>query len=189
MRTFIAIELPAEIKAALNDLSERLRRSRASASWVKPERMHLTLRFLGEIPESDVARVGSLLEEHSAPFRPFTLSVANTGVFPNSRQPQVVWAGVGPLDGGLIELQRVAEDAAQATGLKPERRPFRPHLTLARIRGQDNVRQLMALVARERGFNGGSFLAANVSLFSSELAPSGPVYTRLRECPLRGTDA
>jgi RNA 2',3'-cyclic 3'-phosphodiesterase len=189
MRTFIAIELPAEVRAALTDLSQRLRGSRASASWVKPERMHLTLRFLGEIPESDVARVGSLLEEHSAPLRPFALSVANAGVFPNSRQPRVVWAGVGPLDGGLRELQRIAEDGARATGLKPERRPFRPHLTLARIRGEAHAHELMTLVARERSFDGGSFSVASVSLFSSELTPSGPVYRRLRECPLKGTDA
>jgi len=167
MRAFIAIELPGEVKATLQSLGQRLRRAKVSASWVKPERMHLTLRFLGDIPEADVVRVGSLLEEHCTPLSPFTLSVANAGVFPSAKHPRVVWAGVSPREGELLKVQRIAEDAAQATGLKPERRPFRPHLTLARIRNEVNAPELMALVAQERGFHGGSFSVASVSLFSS----------------------
>lgn len=183
MRTFIAIDLPEPVRDSLLALSERLRTSRVRASWLKPEAMHLTLRFLGEVSEEDAARFGVDVAERVRGFAPIPLSVSGVGAFPNSRAPSVVWAGVSPDEGPLADVQRITEEAAQAIGLKPERRAFHPHLTLARIREPQQARPLMALLAHERDFSGGSFDANRLVLYKSRLTPQGAIYTAIQECP------
>ena len=181
MRTFIAIELNDAVREALWALSLRLQQSGVRASWAKPRSMHLTLRFLGEIPVEDVGRIGDLLAPRYAGTEPFSLRVAEAGAFPNARKPSVVWAGVGPLEGHLAQVQSTAEEAARAIGLAAEKRRYRPHLTIARIRDAAKASKLAPVLAREGAFDGGSFSVGSVSLFSSELGPGGAVYERLRE--------
>lgn len=182
MRTFIAIELNQSVKEALHALSNRLRRSGVRASWVKPEAMHLTLRFLGEISEETADRIGDLLTEGYKGFTPFMIHVRGVGAFPELRKPSVVWAGVLALEGNLTQAQAVAEQAAVAVGLPPEERAYHPHLTLGRVKSRDQIEVLADYLSREQTFDGGAFRAMGVSLFSSKLTPKGPLYTRLREC-------
>lgn len=189
MRTFIAIELTDAIRQALAALSERLRRANVRASWVAAERVHLTLRFLGEVNPDDVERVSGLLEDGCKTLAPFELHVREVGAFPNLRSPRVIWAGVGPLESGLIRAHGVAEEAARAIGIPPETKPFRPHLTLARVKDRRNANELARYVEREKGFDGGSFSARTVALFSSRLTPRGPVYRRLQEFPFSWTSS
>ena len=181
VRTFVAIELPVEVKQALEALSGRLRRSGAKATWVRVDNIHLTLRFLGDVSECDVNRLGERLALAYQEEEPFVLTVAGTGAFPNSRKPSVIWAGVSPLDGGLARAQTIAEDAAAAIGLDAEARAFRPHLTVARIRDSRAIGELPAHLEQERDFFGGEFRVTAVSLFSSQLTPKGPIYRCLRE--------
>jgi len=181
VRTFIAIELPKAVKEALGALSNRLRRSGAKATWVQPENVHLTLRFLGDVSESVVNKLGERLAVAYQDLEPFTLSMARTGAFPNLRRPRVIWVGVGPLEGGLAEAQAIAEEAAVWVGLAPEKRRFQPHLTVARIRDARELGGLPMCLAQEADFAGGEFVVENVSLFSSRLTPNGPVYRRLKE--------
>ena len=181
MRAFIAIELPDEVKGALRGLTQRLRTTGAKASWVRPENMHLTLRFLGEATEETVNRIAERLALAYQDVTPFTVTVTGTGAFPNLRKPRVVWAGVAPLEGGLEAAQAVAEAAAAAVGLPPETKRFRPHLTLARIRDGRVLGALPAGLAREKDFAAGAFTVASVSLLSSQLTPSGPIHRRVRE--------
>lgn len=184
MRSFIAIELPDPIKASLTPMVDRLRRTRVRASWVKPERMHLTLRFLGDVAEERLAALGEHLSAGLSGIEPFPLRVQGVGAFPNTRRPVVLWAGVGSLEGALTDVQAAAERAAQSIGLKPERRAFRAHVTIARVKQSGGFGELSVALRREEDFEAGPFQAGAVTLFSSELAPSGPVYTRLREFPL-----
>src|SRR5262245_15518533 len=94
MRTFIAIEIPAEIRSALAALQTDLRRAGADVSWTKPENVHLTLKFLGEVDESRIGEIEKVCVSSAAEFKLFTLSLKDTGVFPNLRQPRVLWAGL-----------------------------------------------------------------------------------------------
>lgn len=181
MRTFIAIELPEAVLDDLGALSKRLRASGAKASWVRCENMHLTLRFLGEIDDRAVARICEHLADGYRNVSPFELSVHGVGAFPNTRKPSVVWAGVGPVEPDLAAVQDLAETAAIAIGLPKEKRPFHPHLTLARIRDARSLGDLRNRIEEEREFAGGAFAVGAVSLFSSRLTPRGAIYNRLKE--------
>ena len=181
MRTFVAIELPESVKEALHALSGRLRESGGRVSWVKPENMHLTLRFLGEVDDEHVERLSAILADAYRGSAAFPLAVRGTGAFPNPRRPDVIWVGAEPLEGALAEVQAAAESAARAIGLPPDDKIFRAHLTLARIRDRRAAKPLMECLEMERDFAGGEFTVGSVSLFSSELTPHGPIYRRLRE--------
>lgn len=185
MRAFIAIELPEAVRDELAAVSRRLRDSKVRAGWVAADRMHLTLRFLGDVTDEQIHRVESTLEPRYAAFAPFDVTVRGAGAFPNLRAPSVVWVGVVPADGPLAEAQGIAEEAASAIGLHPEKRRFHPHVTLARVKDTARAGSLAQAVERERDVEAGAFTVGAVSLFSSELRPAGPVYRRLREFPLQ----
>lgn len=182
MRSFIAVELPNETRQELQGMAMQLRGAGIRASWVRPESMHLTLRFLGEIDEDQASAAGEWLARECRGTSPFACAVEGAGAFPNLHQPAVIWAGVGPLDGGLAEIQAIAERAAAHIGLTPEKRPFRPHLTLGRVRRPDEVGDLKRALAPLTEFRGTPFTVTGVALFSSTLTPNGAVYERIREC-------
>lgn len=181
MRAFIAIELPDDVKDILVALVERLRRSDVRASWVKRDAMHLTLRFLGEIDEHALSDIVRSLEEGLKDARSFELRVAGVGGFPNVARPGTVWAGVHPVEGPLTSTYRVCETAARSAGLPPESKPFRPHLTVARLkRAQDGV-HLRPYLEQEDSLTSHVFKVPSVVLFQSDLTPRGPIHTPLRE--------
>ena len=162
MRLFVAIELSDEVKRALGELGSRLQASDVRAAWVREEQIHLTLRFLGDIGENEAERLSAILEARFAGTRPFTLRVSGIGVFPNARRPAVLWAGVvaarGVNEGNespeLVELRRIAEEAALAIRLPKEAKMFHPHLTLARIRNPQTPSNLISYVREEKEFEG-----------------------------------
>lgn len=184
MRTFVAIELPEAVRASLGRLRDLLRRSRAHASWVNTDNMHLTLRFLGEVDEESLESLGARLRDSCAQYAALTMFVRGTGVFPNTRRPSVVWAGLEAVSGDLMGLQAAIETAAQAIGLPPETKPFHPHVTLARIRDPRQIGDLLERIEAAQSLATDDFPVRAVALFSSELRPAGPVYRRLREFSL-----
>lgn len=181
MRTFVAIELPEVVHAALEDLKGRLRDAGVRASWVKAGNIHLTLRFLGEIDEDQSARIVDMLESEYASVRPFVLQVRGVGAFPNARRLSVLWVGCEPADGPLERVQQAAETAARAVGLAPEAKAFRPHLTIARVKDWRAAGPVSEALDRAKDFDAGEFDAAGVALFRSRLMPAGAVYERLKE--------
>lgn len=184
MRTFAAVELAGSVKEAVEALNRRLRGYGAQASWVRPENMHLTLRFFGDVAEEQVVRLADKISEGSKGIAPFSLCVRGIGAFPNVRRPSVLWAGVDPTEGGLSLLHTAAENAARAIGLPPDDKAFHPHVTLARIRDARTARPLMEAVEGEAGFDAGAFDVRGMTLFSSELTPRGPIYRVVREFAL-----
>ncbi len=184
MRVFVAVELPESVLRGLEGLRERFRGCGARASWVKTENMHLTLRFLGEIGEAALAGLGTGLRTACAGRAGLTLALKGTGVFPNPRRPSVVWAGLEAASGDLMALQRAVEGAVRAAGLGPDDKAFHPHVTLGRIRDRRRLGSLAEVLDRTRGFSGGAFGVAHVSLFQSTLTPRGPVYECLDTYPL-----
>lgn len=193
MRAFAAIEVPEDIKARLQETQCVLRESKARASWVKPDAMHITLRFLGEIGDAAAETFVTYAAPRFAGLHAFELTVAGIGAFPNARKPSVVWAGIAPAEGPLEAAFRIAEEGAIALGQKAEGRRFHPHVTLARVkdapRSEGSARgapdpkleRLAAAIGAAQGARFGAFTARSVSLFSSDLTPQGPIYTRIKE--------
>ncbi len=183
IRAFLAMDLPLEYRDALFAVASRLKRAGARVSWVTPDRMHLTLRFLGEVAPDALERLGDDLALVYERQEPFPLTLAHIGAFPNVRAPRVVWAGLSPLEGPLTACQQAAETAARSIGLKAEKKPFKPHVTLGRVRDPKTAGKLTAPLMDEQDFHGGEFEAGHVSLYASELTSSGPRYTQLRVFP------
>lgn len=187
IRTFIAIELAAPILEKLGDLQSRMQRDLPPTllRWVRPEGIHLTLVFLGDIQAEQVDPIAEALAEACAGHAPFTVSVTGMGCFPNVRRPRVVWIGVEELSGALVHLQHDIDRALVPLGFRPEARAFSPHLTLGRVKegGRQALEALGAYVERAKVHIGEMEVKA-VHLIRSDLRPSGAVYTELAIVPL-----
>ena len=191
IRTFIAIELEQELLKKLTDLQDRLKAEmpRGAVRWVRPEGIHLTLKFLGDVPAKQIQDIAQAVEQGCAEVSPFTLTVGGSGCYPNLRRPRVVWVGVEEPTGNLAALQRAIERHVAPLGYPTERRPFSPHLTLGRVKRQarQDERQAIgeAVAAAEVGALA-EMAVAGVGVIRSDLRPSGAVYTLLADVPLAG---
>jgi len=187
VRLFVAVALPEPISAALRGLIQALRGELPGLRWVRPEGIHLTLKFLGEVAETGVP---GLEAELSAGLRgalaPFAASVAGLGLFPEGpgRRARVVWVGVTAPGGSLAALRELVERACVRAGYPPERRPFSPHLTLARVGDEGPPPGLAQAVWSGRQLDLGELAVDRVTLFQSMLSPQGASYRNLREFPL-----
>ena len=193
MRAFVAIELSDAAKRALTTLIQSLRGRRIDGPrLVRPEGIHLTLKFLGDIDASRVPRIADALAAVSTRHTPFRLALADPGFFPNADRARVLWIGVGGDLRPLRHLQRDVDETLAALGFAAEKRPFNPHLTIARMRDSaaraDRRRAADALAAYP--LPDCIAISANaVSLMQSDLRPGGAVYTRIAHAPLGGKNA
>jgi 2'-5' RNA ligase len=177
VRSFIAIPVPADGLQVLEDAVERLDLELGkSVRWVRSEGVHLTLKFMGNIPEGMVARVLEALPPVAARFAPIDLSISGMGVFPSPRRPRVLWAGLrGDLE-TLSALQLAVDDAVGKLGLPKEQRAFSPHLTLGRVRrdvAEGQLRKIGQVVAAGELPGAPSWTADTVNLMRTELDPAG----------------
>lgn len=177
MRSFIAIEISAEARECLAAFQRELRATGAQVRWVRPEAMHLTLAFLGEVDEKylDDIRAAMTLSAEASP--PLQLELQGTGTFGSSRSRRVVWVDIrGDVD-GLQKLQTQLAEALRAAGFETEDRKFSPHITLGRIHGRRNLDGMMKRVdaASDRRF--GSITVNNLTFFRSTLRPEGALHT------------
>jgi RNA 2',3'-cyclic 3'-phosphodiesterase len=180
LRIFCAVELPEEVHAAAATHAARLRRDfpEARASWPRPESLHVTLKFVGEV---EAARVETLSRAAGAAvegFAPFELSIEATGTFPPRGAARVLWLGVKDASGGLARLQRRLEDECAAEGFPREPKQFKPHLTLARLRAPKDA-QALAEAHRLLPFAPQHFAVSELIVMRSELGPGGSRYTPL----------
>lgn len=183
MRAFIAIDLEPGLKSALEALVRRLEATRADVRWARPGGTHLTLKFLGPIDDDQVGRVTTALEDVLRRHKPFDLRLEGTGAFPTERNPRVLWVGVtaGP---ELAELQEDLERALESEGFAREERPFKPHLTLGRVKGRDRLDRALAELEAHRRDDLGGMTVRKVALFESRLHPQGAEYRIVREVEL-----
>jgi len=180
IRTFIAVEIPDDIKAAMKEVQGTLRKTVAEVGWVRPEGVHLTLKFLGGIGADIIPDLGAAVEAAVGGVAPFQLSVRGVGVFPTPKAPRVVWLGVeGELD-RLAELYECVEGACEGLGFKREDRPFKPHLTLGRVKSPKGRGALVNALTEFEGVELGAINVESVSVMKSELRPSGAIYTEMR---------
>jgi 2'-5' RNA ligase len=185
MRTFIAIDLSPEIKGRLAEFVGRLAPLGRGVKWVTKDAMHLTLKFLGEINETQVAEIESGLRPTASKFNPITLTCRGAGVFPpGSARPRVLWVGVeaGP---DLALLQEDIDQCCEKIGFAREARPFHPHLTLGRVKTPADIRAVLEEFDRARTEVFGRMIVQRVTFFRSQLRPSGAEYSVLGEFPLQ----
>lgn len=183
MRSFIAIELPQNVKNGLAQLRSELERAEHPfVKWVNPESIHLTLKFLGNVPFKQVAEITKAIETASKGIPPFHLEISGLGEFPNLKQPRVLWVGIkGEID-KLVSWQQNIDLALASLGFAKEERPFVPHLTLARIRqgASPKERKSFGELVMSTSFEiSYPFDVEAVSLMRSQLTLAGAIYTRL----------
>lgn len=183
MRTFVAVEVPEEIRRALVETQEELRRGGVRIRWSSRDQMHLTLKFLGEIDQGSVESLSAGMRAATALRSSFEVEIRGVGTFPERGAPRVVWAGgTGALD-ALSSLAAEVESVAETVGVAKEGRPYSPHLTLGRVKDPKGARDLPSLLPKWQDRSYGKFLVRSVVLFRSDLRPEGAVYTRLEEFP------
>jgi 2'-5' RNA ligase len=185
VRSFIAIELPDEVKRALTRISDDLRKCGAEVSWVRPGSMHLTLKFLGPTPRVKLPEIRSSMETVFAAVAPFELRLKDVGCFPNLRKPRVIWVGCSDPQHMTVPLVGHIEDALGAIGFPKEDRSFSPHLTLGRVRGLRNSEELIDALRQKKSFDGPKFRVDHAVLFESILHPTGARYNPLARFALK----
>jgi len=191
VRAFIAIPLPESLLTHLGRVQRRLEREvpPRSVRWIRPEGIHLTLKFLGDTPLEKVPRIRAALEAVARHAPPCAFTVGGLGCFPNLRRPRVIWVGVQEPTGRLAALQDAIEEVVAPFGYPPEGRGFTPHLTLGRVSRRasrsDAARIGEVISATEVG-QLGEVPADRFVLFRSVLKPTGAEYSVLAGFPLRG---
>ena len=184
-RTFLALELPDAIKAALRRRIERLAHALPEVRFVDVAGLHLTLAFLGELDNAHLAAATEAAEEAASAHAPITLRLARLGTFGSARSPRVIWVGLAGEVAQLGALQSTLADALAARGFPREARPFAPHLTLARIK-KSLSDDLLAALARLQGEPApdAAWQADALSVMKSELLRPAALYTALSRWPL-----
>ena len=176
IRTFICIEMPEGVKERIAALQRELKQIDAQVSWVKPDNIHLTLKFLGPVAPSRIPIVHQAIERAASSCNPFEIEVAGTGCFPSPRSPRVLWVGLSQIPIQLQQLHQSMEDELAGAGFARESKRFSPHLTIGRVRSPRGAPEVAERLIAS-GFQGQTFSATEVIVMRSDLNPSGSVYT------------
>ncbi len=184
MRLFLAINLPSPVVAAIDHEAAALRAAAPALRWIPPAKWHLTVRFIGEQPLERLGAIRDAVDAATSRHPEAPLAIGGVGAFPNFRRARIVWIGVAP-DPRLEMLHHDIESACVASGMEHEGRPFRPHVTIARVPPGVDEGQLRALSRAARAVRYSEVIdASSVDLMASELAPDGPRYRLLHSSPL-----
>jgi 2'-5' RNA ligase len=187
MRLFVALEIPSAVREDLAALLQYLRAASPRTRWVRSENLHVTLKFMGEVPETKLAATRSALAGvHSD--QPVTVDFHGLGFFPNEKRPRVFWAGI-EASPNLKTLAADIERVVEKLGIPCERRPFSPHLTLARFEPPGLPEKLRSAIRENAAREFGSLRTNQYHLIESKLKPSGAEYTTLESFPFVAAEA
>lgn len=187
VRLFVAIEIDRAVREAAGRLVGELQRRverlapRARIAWVAPDRMHITVRFIGHVDEAHAGRIRSVLEP-PLPVAPFVLEIAGAGAFPPTGEPRVIWAGLSLGREQLMAVEREVSARLLTVGIESEDRPYSPHLTLGRVRASVGLRAQTLLDGLAQAELGRTLVEA-ITLFESRLSSEGPSYQVLLRTP------
>jgi 2'-5' RNA ligase len=184
LRTFIAFKLPETIISHIRRIQEKIKACGFRMGWVLPENIHLTLKFLGEIPKQDIDIVSQGMAETATLYSPMTFSAKGIGVFPTVKRPRVLWIGLNGDTYPLIQMQKDLEERLDAVGFPKEDRAFKAHLTIGRVKAELDPQKLVEVMEKFSGIESERFIADKIILFRSELKPGGAVYTELHSVDL-----
>lgn len=180
IRSFIAVELvDSDVVERLKVFQYDLLNTGADVKLVKPEHIHLTLRFLGEIEPSMVEAVA--IELQKVRFNPFRISLRGAGFFPGNGRIRVVWIGVKNGFPEIVNIFNQIEDGLRKLGFRAEKKRFSPHITIARVRSPKEKATLIELIKKRVNEEFGSFVVRSIKLKKSVLTPIGPIYSTLYE--------
>ena len=184
MRTFIAVELPKEIRNHLSKIQEQLKSTGARVKWVEPKNIHLTLKFLGEINSQKLEKIIKILDDCVADKQSFPVSITSIGAFPKLNYPKVIWAGIDTGDKEIKEIVKLLDEKIQKIGIPKEERSFSSHITIGRVRTFENKDKLLEELIKlgtNKELTGFEFSLSKITLFKSTLTSSGPIYEALKE--------
>ena len=184
IRTFIGVDLGKAIREQTVALQGVLARTGTEVKWVEPENLHVTLLFLGEADDREVAKVCRIVADSAARLPAFLMKVETVGCFPNPHRPRILWVGVGEGAQPLCALHDALEIPLKELGYRREERRYTPHITLGRVRSDRPTEKLAAALAKHAGWRGGETTVREVLVMSSELTAQGPVYTVLSRAEL-----
>ncbi|MDH3964537.1 MAG: RNA 2',3'-cyclic phosphodiesterase [Deltaproteobacteria bacterium] len=184
IRSFIAIGLPEATRQTLAAVQEHLKQSGAGVRWVKPSSIHLTLKFLGNIHPTQVEDIALAVAQEVRDEPPITLGAAGLGAFPGRRKPRVIWIGMEGEVQRLTRIQARVENALEPLGFVREKRPFRPHLTIGRVKDHRKLQALIDAMAELKIPEFDSFDVTEIILYKSDLRPTGAIYTKLHRMSL-----
>ena len=185
IRTFLAVEVSAEIRRRAGELIKRLRGDGDDVKWVATSNLHLTLNFLGDVDDHRIHEVCQAAGEIAAELAEFEIECAGAGAFPSAQRPRTIWIGVNAGNDELCELQKRLAKRLAGLGYPRENRRYQPHLTLGRLRrGGRSSAELARLVEQHAAFGAGRCSVEEVVVFSSRLERGGPVYEVLSRAPL-----
>jgi 2'-5' RNA ligase len=185
IRTFIAIAIPNHIRERIGEFQNRLRKEEAMIKWVRPESIHITLKFLGDVAEERIDDIAQAAREVVSGREPFEVGVGSVGTFPNDRRPRVLWIGVQHGSELVADIARRVDRALTPLGFKRDKRLYSAHLTIGRVRSPQRIKSTINTM-QSIGFTGSSFKVETVDVMKSQLLPTGAVYTKLREIKLKG---
>ncbi|MBI5204405.1 MAG: RNA 2',3'-cyclic phosphodiesterase [Nitrospirae bacterium] len=183
LRCFIAIEFPDEIKRNIDTYVEQLKATEADVKWVPAKNLHLTLKFLGSTPEELLTEINRKLSSIAKLHDRFTSRIFGAGVFPNIKQPRVIWLGIKDAE-EMIKLQKDVDEAMKEFGYEMDDREFNPHLTIGRARSPKNKDIMIKELATLKEVDFGKIEVQNIVLMKSELKPGGAEHFRLNEIPI-----
>lgn len=188
-RVFCAVELEGAVRKKVLQHITRLREAvpDAKASWARDENLHLTLKFLGEIPQTKVPSISDAARRATEMFAPFTIRIEQSGVFPTHGPPRVLWLGITDPEKKLSDLHARLEDEVAQAGFPKETRPFHPHLTIARLRQPQHAR-ILAAAHKEMEFEPAEIGVSELLVIRSELRSEGSKYTVVSRHRLGVTD-
>ncbi len=183
LRTFIAIDFPAEIIQKIEKIITYFESQTPSDAlkWVSTNNVHLTIKFLGDIPEEKLDQVKSVLSDSLNDISEFNLEIKGLGMYPNKRNPRVIWLGVNA-DNALADLHHTLDRALAAADVEREKREYTPHLTIARVRRRTNhatIKDIGETLSQFKVDSLGKIKVSEVVLYQSELTSKGPIYTPL----------
>ncbi|MDF9409260.1 RNA 2',3'-cyclic phosphodiesterase [Pelotomaculum isophthalicicum JI] len=186
MRLFVAVNFSDEARKKIGSLIRELRELPSDVKWVDDANLHLTIQFLGNVPEDQVPDIVNVLKHSVAGIYHFKLDLGGVGAFPSTQRPRTFWMGVSGDTAVLFRLQRQIQEGLSKIGFKPEKRRFSPHLTLGRVRsaiGFTDVLKKAETLAREKV---STEKIGSIDLMLSELSPKGPNYFILSKIQLPG---
>ena len=186
MRCFIAIEISEVIKSVLLEIEEELKKYGADVRWVKPDNIHLTLKFLGNIKDESTDKIIKTVEEICSRYDSFDLMIKGLGIFPNRKSPRVLWVGIEGND-ILAALQKEIDEGMSSLGFENEKRKFTAHLTLGRFRSPRGNEALLDALNQRKNDSFGHITVKSLFLIKSDLSPAGARYIKISDAPLGNT--
>ena len=187
MRLFVALEITSSVRENLAALIDNLRAVAPQAKWARPENLHVTLKFIGEVPETRLAAIRSALAGARSD-QPVALDFRGLGFFPNEKHPRVFWAGIAASQ-NLKTLAADIDKATEKLGIPREKRPFSPHLTLGRFEPPGLPEKVRGAIQGNAARDFGSLCTNQFQLIESKLKPSGAEYTTVESFPFAAAEA